>query len=225
MRWMAIWGCCLLFFAGCKDQYYPVSPLNQSLLELKPGDEFVYQVDSIHYNDFNNKIDTFRFQVHELIDSVLDSTNQVFKIRSFLESYDSIQKTWLPFATNEYQFHPSSVRCTEENNQFIRLITPVFEGRSWKGNALTNNEPFNSDWDYQYQDVWLTKKTGSLTFDSTVTIQWVKSSDLISEREGYDIYANHIGKIQRYFKNLEFDGNTGKVSGYVVHWNLIHWKK
>jgi hypothetical protein len=222
-QWVSLLG--LLVLASCKNETLPPVSLEPSVYSLQPGNEFVYQVDSIHYNDFSNRIDTFRFQMRERVDSVIEQSSSTKKIRIFQESLDPSTQSWNPISTVLVTYAPGVVRTTEDNNQFIRLILPIYEGNSWKGNVLTNNDPWNNDWEYYYYDVWRSKEINGRNFDSTVSVNWVESTTFIDEMLGEETYAQGIGRIYRRFKNIRFKTNGNIESGTDVTWKIISWKK
>ena len=222
-QWVSLLG--LLVLASCKNETLPPVSLEPSIYSLQPGNEFVYQVDSIHYNDFSNQIDTFRFQMRERIDSVIEQTSSTKKIRIFQESLNPSTQSWNPISTVLLTYAPGVVRTTEDNNQFIRLVLPIYEGNSWKGNVLTNNDPWSNDWEYYYYDVWRSKEINGRNFDSTVSVNWVESTTFIDEMLGEETYAQGIGRIYRRFKNIRFKANGNIESGTDVTWKLISWKK
>jgi len=222
-QWVRLLG--LLALASCKNETLPPLSLEPSVYSLQPGNEFVYQVDSIHYNDFSNRIDTFRFQMRERVDSVIEQSSSTKKIRIFQESLDPSTQSWNPISTVLVTYAPGVVRTTEDNNQFIRLILPIYEGNSWKGNVLTNNDPWNNDWEYYYYDVSRSKEINGRNFDSTVSINWVESTTFIDEMLGEETYAQGLGRIYRRFKNIRFKTNGNIESGTDVTWKIISWKK
>ena len=215
----------LLALASCRNETLPPVSLEPGIYAIQPGNEFVYEVDSINYNDFTSRIDTFRFLMRERVDSILEQTSTTKKVRVFQESLDPTSQSWNPIATVLVTYAPGVVRTTEDNNQFIRLIVPIYEGNSWKGNVLTNNEPWNNDWEYYYYDVWRSKDVLGKRFDSTVSVNWIESSTFIDETLGEEMYAQGVGRIHRRFKNIRFKANGNIESGYDVTWSLKSWKK
>jgi len=80
-KWLGIVA--LLALASCKNETLPPVSLEPGIYAIQPGNEFVYAVDSIHYNDFTNRVDTFRFQMRERVDSILEQTSTTKKNKDF----------------------------------------------------------------------------------------------------------------------------------------------
>ncbi|MFK7922763.1 MAG: hypothetical protein AB8H47_12440 [Bacteroidia bacterium] len=83
----------------------------------------------------------------------------------------------------------------EENQRFIALQFPVFEGVSWNGNLYNNLGPET----YRYQTIDTTVVIRGKTYENCVmVVQRPYSKNFISEEYAYEIYAPGIGLVKKY---------------------------
>lgn len=162
-----------------------------------------YDVDSIVYNDFTGEVDSFTYQMQELIaDSFLDlEGRESFKFHRLFRADEtedwSIGDVW--------SITPSAERIEmlEENLAFNKLIFPLKFQSSWNGNALNTLD----------EECFEVK-----SFDSTASIlnqehrlsreQHYRSVNLIERRSQEEIFARGIGPVS-YQKEYIFRKTDG----------------
>ena len=192
----------IIFFGlGCKKDKLPPSDVGYDYFPNQIGKWVIYDVDSIVYNDFTNEIDSFHFQIKELIESdYVDSEGRVanrlhrYKRIGAGESW-SIKDVWSIVKTNK------TAERLEENVNYVKLSFPAGVGGSWDGNAAN----IYDEWMYQYTDYDSQYTLGNLSFDSTLTVLQ-RDENLGIEKDYYvEVYAKHVGLIYKQSIHLEQD--------------------
>lgn len=179
------------------------------------GKYVVYDVDSFYYNDFYKplKIDTFKFQIKEKIESIFPDNQNRPTIR--LERYvryhsDTVAYSAMPWTLRNVWTENKTATTAEkiENNvRFIKLSFPVNETQTWNGNVQnTGTELFLNDpsslmttmnYSYDYFDV--PKKIGTFSFDSVLQVtQYDDKSAFLTQRAFYqERYARNVGLVYK----------------------------
>ena len=155
------------------------------------GSFVIYDVDSLYYNDFTSKIDTFKFQIKEKItenfsDLSSRTTQRVerFYRKNASEIWD-IKDVWFANKTS------NTAEKVEENIRLVKLVFPLKENLKWNGNRYNNLGEQN----YSLKNFNTQYSVGTLKFDSTLTVLQLADSNLIEKKYAYEVYAKNIGLI------------------------------
>ncbi len=198
----------LLALGSCKkDSNLPDEDLGHSFFPYTPGDYRIYNVDSTYYDDFLDSVKHFEFQLKEVFESwFYDAQNRkCLRIERWVKLNDStdwyLRDVWYSCMTD---FRAEKV---EENVRFIRLAFPVRSSTKWDINAF--NENVQQICEYENIDEFYSN--GILSFDSTVTVLQEQSSNLIEEKNQYEIYARGVGLVFKKFMDVEKEFVTGNI--------------
>lgn len=208
-------GLATLFGCGKSETEDLDLDLGHDYFPLEVGREFVYQVDSIIFDEGprGTIIDSVRTYFREVIAGTLldNAGNIVFRVERFVrEKPDSpweIQKVWTAFRTEQQAFR------TEDNLRFISLIFPPREGKSWDGTAFID-EFTNVDvagdpvqvflgWQSRLSAAGLPLTVGDFSFPETVTVDVADFETTIGIRRGYEQYARGVGLVFREWVVLD----------------------
>ncbi len=210
----------LLLISSCGESEDPVHPdFGYDYAPLEVGNYLIYQVDSIYYDDFANTIDTFKFQIKEVIDSaytLLDGQKgyrlERFKRSSSAASWQ-ISDVWVVYRTDQ-----RLVRV-EENQPIVKLVFPVKLRAEWNINAQNTNDSTVAE---------ITKITPNYSLNqlelpqsATVTIQ--DEENLIERKLNSEIYTRGIGLTAAYFKDLRTQVTGEIVRGIDYRRELIEY--
>jgi len=208
------------FITSCKEETEEVS--QQTYNEYFPdqvGTYIIYDCDSLYYNDFTGNTDTFRFQIKEYYESEFTDNSgrrairlERYKRASELASWQ-LKDVWFVVKSD------FAVEKVEEDVRMLKLRFPLKEGLTWNINALNNkgereveasklHEPFNN---------------GSLSFDSTVTVENTDPTNLINEYRDTEVFARNFGLVYKRFVDVEYvlPPATGIRSGVVYTMKAI----
>ncbi len=167
---------------------------------LEPGSFIVYSVDSIIHrydddltNNPDSLIDTFKYEVKEVVDSdFIDGEGDVaWRISRYYRDNDSsdwnFTTLWTAKVTNQ------SAQRVEENIRFVKLSFPIKLNKSWNGNYYN----FLPEEDYSVEEANTPLDIGNFNFDSSLTILEADDFNLIHRIYKESKYAYGVGLISR----------------------------
>ena len=205
----------LLIFVGfsCKKDHETNIPTNSNEYEYFPlikGHWITYEVDSILYNPFG--IDTVRFQVSYIIDSVYFNFNnqKTARIAWYINPIKGNQWTGTPHYSSS-TITETTAETVEENQRIIKMVFPVKQGIIWNGNAY-NNLGIK---EYYYYDISKPLTILGSVFDTTVRVIQQDLTTLISIDYEDEVYAMNVGLISSKKVHLRDIQTSSSKNGYV----------
>lgn len=207
------------FMSACKkDSVIPPDPFYYEYFPTKVGSFITYNCDSIVYDDFNNTVDTFRFQIKELYQSEFtdNSGRRAIRIERYKKWSDTtswfLKDVWYTVTDN------NQAEKIEEDVRYIKLVFPVKAGKTWNSNALNSMDARETE----YMDVHKSYSIGALSFDSTLTTENTEPENLVDEYRNTEIYAKGVGLIYKKLVDVEFVVPTPEIqSGFVFTMNAV----
>ena len=187
----------IILFSCKKDDI--VVDLGYNYFPESVGTYVIYDVDSFVYNNFTHTVDTFTFQVKEIIESVYkDNANRnTLRLERYYRGDASqdwlLQDVWVANKT------VNRAEKVEENQRFVKLIFPTKKGLVWNGNASNTNGEQN----YIYTDVDVKRTINNLSFDSTLLVTQIADSNLIEKKVSVEMYAKNVGMIYKHFASVK----------------------
>lgn len=215
----------LLISNACKKTHDNNTHVNgKEYVNSKIGSWIIYNVDSIVFSDFNitvQKIDTFKFQVKEVIAGVFfDGANQEnTRIERFQRLIDTLP--WQITNVWSSKITASDFEKVEENIRYVKLVFPANEFKVWPGNKY-NNLP---SLDYTYLNVKGEVSLPGKDFFNTITVLQRDSAEDNFVEKGFamEIYAENIGMIYKRNDAVEVQNNIKK--GVYYRQTAIDWSK
>ncbi|MGI8951838.1 MAG: hypothetical protein ACR2FN_09675 [Chitinophagaceae bacterium] len=232
--------------SSCKKQTEtPGYSLMSDYYPLNVGRTFIYKMDSTITAPFGASLFTVAFTAKDTIQSTfLDNQGRTsYRVDRFTS--DSLQTQPWQYKSS-YFITPTAIdiEVVDDNNyRFIKLVSPVVEGRTWKGNSYIDTKSANSpvqyldDWNYTYQNVNAAYTVLKGTLDSTITILQQDESlpdstfnpnNLYQERNySIEIYAKGVGLIYKNFLHWVWQTNPQPAfqdGSYGIKLNLISYK-
>lgn len=198
-----------LGFWACENTLEDYQPENtgEDYFPLEVGNTWIYQVDSITYDNNGSKIDTSSIRVRETItEQFIDQEgNNAYRI----------SRAWLKnnfWVTSDIWFASKDKKLayrTEENLRFAKLSFPIVEGNAWDGNAFIDEdiivkiegEPIRvyQNWgDYSYFSVDQSENIGEENYPSVCTVKQVDLEDKITRRFAEEKYAKGVGLVYKH---------------------------
>ncbi len=206
-----------VFFVSCKKETEIPFNMGYKYFPVNTGHWVIYNVDSISYNDFTGKIDSFNYQIKELVESVYtdNSGNVTQRLERYIRANDTSQ--WLIKNVWFENLTVSNAQRVEENERYIKLIFPVVDGQKWNGNA------FNTigAQDYKYQNVNSICNVNGIAIDSSLVVLQRHDSSLIGRDFQEEVYAVNIGMIYKKFYHLTTEP-TGLITKGIDYSYTIH---
>ncbi|MBL7892358.1 MAG: hypothetical protein JNL63_06990 [Bacteroidia bacterium] len=190
-----------------KDQDTSALDIGYGYFPNQSGKYIIYDVDSIVKNSFTKQVDTFKFQVKEVIESVFNDntgrpTLRLERYRKYYSktvAYDSM--SWVLTDVWSANLTSTSAEKVEENVRYVRLIFPVEKYKTWNGNAYNTI----GEWNYKYTEIDKAKTVGGIAFDSTLTVVQFEDENLIDKKYYREMYAKNVGLIYRQIIDVHSD--------------------
>jgi hypothetical protein len=206
----------LSLFACSKTDTTTTFKAAKTYVSAAKGKYIIYRLDSIVTASFGSRFVTKTYTVKDsVVDVFLDNQNrESFKIFRYVLNPNN---TWTSNNTFVLTPQDNSVEYVENNLRYTKLVSPVTNGKEWKGNSFINQSPyyFNTlfpNWTYKYKDVDVAKSYGSLNFAKTVTVVQYDSAENRAFNsnvynfydKGYEVYAENVGLIYKDVMSWEY---------------------
>jgi hypothetical protein len=194
------------FNAPQLTEYYP----------FKVGTSQLYRLDSTVRAPSNTELIVRSYQAKDSVESTfLDNEGrQSYRIFRFVRNLSGTQP-WQFAATFFATPTQKSIEYVDNNLRFIKLVAPITNNYTFKGNSFiqamqgTSKFDYLYDWNYEYRNVGEPYKIGNRTFDSTVTVfqqdetfpQGPFDPALPAQIRTYgvEVYAKGVGLIYKEF--------------------------
>lgn len=214
----------ILFFivVSCRKDSDPIQEQSNLGIEYFPTDsvkQYLYVVDSIAYNDNDNSVDTFSFQLKtQFVESFFDNNGiQTWRIKRMAKYTNT--NNFIEIQNYFYKRSGSYLIATENNVELLKAILPIKTAFVWNGNLFNSLGRINSKVDALNTDYTIM----DTTFSNTLQITETFNSDFILETNRQSIYQLNRGLVYVQNKNIEtqfIDGKERK-SGYDIRQKLI----
>lgn len=200
----------IILFSCKKDSEVVPTTRGYSYAGLTVGKYVIYDVDSIFYDDFDNSVNQYYFQIKELIQSeYIDAEGEeAYRIERYKKDTAVSPNFELQVVWNS-KITPTTYQKVENNERFVKLIFPVKQGKTWNGNSLNNR----SAWEYECVSAHIPEQIGGIGLDSVVTVtQFDDGDEILIQRQFYqEKFAAKIGLV--YKKEIDvkkaFNNQTG----------------
>ena len=235
---------CVLIFASCKKESEDFKTLQISdYAPLTVGKYITYNLDSLVYINFGT-VEAHRiYEVKYLVaDSLRDALGRkAFRVTRYIRNLPA--GTFVPDNSFMALNTGTGFEFTENNLRFLKLIQPIQDGKTWKGNSAIDVSSLGSDlqylfdWDYTYADVDQTKKVGTKDIPNTITINQrdesfnlpvvlpgpgVSNPTNIATRDySQEIYGKGIGLVYKKFHHFEYQLAFNGYIGYGITLTMV----
>jgi hypothetical protein len=215
--------CFLLTLVACEDDGGETTVYwGRNYFPLRVGQEAIYQVDSILYDDFSGRIDTLHFQRREKVESsYLDDTKQtVYRVEIAFRIDET--SPWQTVEVQGRQLIDNHYESIVGNKRTVELIFPISDGKRWDVNAKNTEESR----EYRLHSVHQAFQLNDTSyFDSTATVLQEEEENLIERYFIEEKFATNVGMIYRRDQSLQTALNGNIESGYDVSIRLISFKQ
>ena len=226
---LCIFAVCFLF--SCSDELGndPGDTEAASLYRYFPltrGSYVVYNVDSIihDYADDNTNnpdslIDTFRYEVKEVVDSdfIDGEGDTAWRISRYYREIGTSAWNFTSLWTAKRT--AQSAQKVEENIRYVKLSFPVKLNKSWNGNQYN----FLPEEDYSIDEMNVPLSLGGLDFDSSVTVLELEDYNLIHRIFKQEKYVYGIGLAYRQRDSLNINGLGYVTNGVEFRQSIIDY--
>ncbi|MFN2458328.1 MAG: hypothetical protein ABR502_09025 [Chitinophagaceae bacterium] len=221
----------VLFLPGCDPEKEEFQSSNVTdYFPLQVGKYITYRLDSTVFTVQGRAEEVHSYQEkHEVNAQVTDNLGRPsYRIFRYIRDLAGTQ-AWR--ANGTYFITPleNSIEIIENNLRIVRLISPIREGTTWKGNRYLATNPYGSqytfsnddamaDWEFTIDSVNTSFVVNGTTIDSVITITQVNESINvpITDARSYafkslsvDKFAKNIGLIYQELVLWEYQPNPG----------------
>ncbi|MCB9262898.1 MAG: hypothetical protein H6607_11040 [Flavobacteriales bacterium] len=206
----------LLFVAACREVEEP-SSFGDEYFPLVSGAYWVYQIDSLVYDDFSGSQTTVSGQ--QKIHIVENSNENTSENRYYAEiSYrkDSSSK-WkyhrdIVFSKNEFR-----ATIMDKNEETMLLLFPIKDRVSWDANQL--NTKGEDRYRYIAKESWRSELFSSLK--NPIFVEQEIDSSLIDADIRWEVYEQNKGLVEK--RTISTETQFGKTKGFDSHWKLVEY--
>jgi hypothetical protein len=192
------WLLITLLFSQCSEDIKPTdAAIGREYYPVKVGNYWIYDV--VETRVSNNKYDSLKYQIRELIDTVYRNAANEITYRVKYSRKKNSDPDWTNDSLLMLNKSLSDVRRTQNNFKTISLIFPVQEGKQWKPNAFNTRDVE----DYYYTGVNQPFVLNNVTYDSTITVvQGEPDLTVLDDRK--EVYAYKTGLIYKNHTVYEY---------------------
>jgi hypothetical protein len=209
--------------SSCKRDPSPAPDLGFNYFPDAVGTYVVYDVDSFSYNNSFSpvKIDTFKYQLKEKIESIYTDNQGRPTIR--LERYIKRYSSLIPYSAMSWKLRNvwaenktlKRAERVEDNVRYVRLLFPVYTEETWNGNAQ-NTLP-EEEYSYSFYD--LAGNVGGIEFDSVLQVIQHDEISLVHKTYAEEKYARNTGLIYRRFIDVDSQPPASWYQGNMPYLN------
>lgn len=186
----------------------PVNFEGYTYLPLTVGQELIYRIDSVAYDDFTGTVDTVVYFIRELIENKVEdlSGREVFRVNVYRRNSETL--AWRQLRIEERYRGTYRYEVTRNSISYVPLVFPPLRESRWNVNSLNNLEEIT----YRYQKLHEPFSTGIKSYDSTINVLQKDQLSLIGREYEREVYASRVGLVYKENINLQTDINSGQIT-------------
>jgi hypothetical protein len=208
----------------------PSLDLGYAYFPIEVGTFVEYRADSIWHDQPDANIegihDTTSYYIREVIESEIIDAQDEPALRIVRYKKNTLSEDWnlidVWFAKRTAQ----NAEKVEENVRYIKLAFPVRESATWNLNALNAKD----EWPTFYDSLFVERQVGELLFPKTIRVSQRENKNLIDDELAFEIYAEGVGLIKRYERDLTTQLNFVNQPiaenirlGHEFNWEIIDY--
>jgi len=210
-----------ILLTSCSEDSEDELPPNfegYSYLPLEVGQERIFRIDSISYDDFTGMVDTTVYFERTSIESTESDLQGRINYRTEIYRRNADSLAW-QLRRTEFRYRGTyRYELNRGGIILLPLVFPPLQESRWNVNALNAQNEAT----YQYRRLNQAFQLEGLTFDSSITVLQKDVLNLINREKALEVYASGVGMIYSEDIDLETDINSGEIiSGYERYRRLI----
>ncbi len=190
-----------LCLAACSDDEVAPELFGTAYYPVTKGQYVTYRVHTVFHSEILP--DSFvTFERREVVvDTFTDVSGQTaYRIEQFVRN--TPESPWQIDSVWTLRKEPSRLVKIENNEPFIKLVFPTYDGTTWNGNAL-NDFPAE---EYRAELLPSFSVEGQ-RFSNVLRIEHSADSSLVDKDVRYEMYAENIGMVYRRTEVFQFINN------------------
>jgi len=238
----AVLACFISWSCTHTTEEYQTDQLSQ-YVPLQVGKYITYQLDSTVFPNFGIKVEVHSYQEKQVVDAQFPDGlgRPSYRILRFIRDTAGTQP-WTSAGTYFITPTTKTVEVIENNLRFVKMVLPIKQDYTWKGNQYLPDDPFSPVfdfkvntglelWDYTYTSLDGTESIKNQTYNNVLTMDAINdaanmdpstSSVADPNGSGYvsrleDKYAKGLGLIYEEFIMWEYQPpNAANPSGAKI---------
>jgi len=229
----------ILIMFSCNKSNPLITDTPADYYPMHVGNYIIYRMDSLKFVNVGSQDSVISYLAKEVVeDSITDNLGRPsFRVVRYLSDTNGISE-WTPSIAYMVTPLKGSVEVVENNLRFIKMVTPVQDWISWRGNAYIDTKsdnslvPYMDGWDYTYANTGQPYTVLAGTIPETVTVNEVDAvtgsatGSYTQTIYSAEIYGKNIGLIYKRFlysvyqsPNVEYP--NGVTIGYGLTFNMV----
>jgi hypothetical protein len=227
---------CVVFFSCNREtEQLQMEPLSD-YVPLQVGKYISYRVDSTVFTNFGTAVAVRSFQEKHIVDAKITDAmgRDSYRILRFTRDTAGTQP-WAPAGVYSITPTDNTIEVIENNLRFIKLVKPIKQDNTWKGNRYLPDDAFGplfsfsivdagmEDWDYTYTSMNDAVTIKGKTYNDVLTVDAVDAVDNANENkytvlnpasvasvnQVQDKYAKNLGLVYQKFIMWEYQPPNG----------------
>jgi hypothetical protein len=212
---------------------------SKNYFPLKIGKSITYDVDSVLWDDYYDVRSLHHYQIRwTIVDTFRDAQFRLsYRLQTYIRKQDTL--AWQNHTVIYLTPTDNSIEYVEDNLRFIKLIFPIQNGGTWKGNALISPldkaYTYFQGWNYYYDNFAQPFSNGFMQLDNTVTVHGVddtvgnpetRPTEYASKTYAEEVYGQGIGMVYREMIHWVYDPSkpgTPFRDGYSVVMKAVEY--
>ncbi|HEY4154048.1 MAG TPA: hypothetical protein VGM24_01425 [Puia sp.] len=227
-----------LIFSGCNKKNPLKTDIPADYYPIQVGKYIIYRMDSLKFINIGSQDTTISYLAKEVVeDSLTDNLGRPsYRVVRYLSDTTGTQP-WEPSVAYLVTPTSQSVEVVDNNLRFIKLVTPVQDYISWKGNvyidtkSVNSQVPYMDDWNYTYANTGQPYDVLEGTIPETVIVNEENETSGIEGSYSQtiisvEVYGKGIGPIYKNFLHSEYQAPNlsnpaGTTIGYGLTFNMV----
>lgn len=211
-------------FYACRNGQEELAVKGEEYFPLSVGEKHLYSIDTIVYDLFQKKIDTFSNIVQEeVVEKYVDlSGDTIYRIE--LSTYNIEKFRYVVFKSFERKVKGNYAMEKMENRTEVKMLFPISSYKT-KGSTYTWNANMFNDREPQivkYTSVFGNYLVGTKPYSNCVVIKLSKPQTGIINNIKEEVYAKNIGLVYRFTDSTDYLQNDTFPSGKKTIIKLIN---
>ena len=184
----------------------------------KIGDIHYYQIDTVVYDLFKRKIDTFSSIVREEVVEKYTNTSNDTVYRIELSRYNDNSIKWEVFRSLERKIIDNYAFEQLDNNTELKMIFPIASYKTkgssytWDINMFNNYDPLA----VKFTSIFTSFYNGINPYSNCVSVKMNKPQLGRVNLTRVEVYAKNIGLVYRYLENTNSLDDSSFLSGSIT---------
>ena len=221
----------ILFTACTKQNELYSTDSFSDYFPLQVGKYITYNLDSTVFINFGQKDTVVKYQVKDSVETMITDNlgRPAFRIVRYMRK--NTGQSWVASNTFMAVASTAGIEFVENNLRFIKLVFPIKQDYTWKGNRYIDTYSLNSttkyfdDWDYQYDSVNASITLGGILVNNTIKVNQrdeflgkdpkLFNTQYAEKNYSVEKYAKTIGLVYKEFMHWEYQGPQSGSPGYT----------